>query len=146
MMRTCRMPKNTARNTAEPKAPAGLRKALSAAPKAKAQWKTLTPIARRDFITWIDSAKQAKTHTHRIAVACSKLTAGQRRPCCYAVVPMDLYRALATDAKAKATWKTLTPDARRDFTDWIEASGHRETRKDRIAKACAKLATGKRRP
>jgi hypothetical protein len=41
----------------EPRVPTDLRKALAAAPKAKAQWKDLTPIARRDFISWIDSAK-----------------------------------------------------------------------------------------
>ena len=46
----------------EPRLPTDLRKAFAATPMAKAQWRDLTPIARRDFISWIDSAKQLKTH------------------------------------------------------------------------------------
>ncbi|PYL82920.1 MAG: hypothetical protein DMF23_11140 [Verrucomicrobia bacterium] len=60
--------------------PVDLRKALAAAPVAKAQWRDLTPIARRDFISWIDSAKQPETHRRRIEKACSMLAAGKRRP------------------------------------------------------------------
>ncbi|MCY0989487.1 YdeI/OmpD-associated family protein [Nannocystis sp. ILAH1] len=45
---------------AELKEPADLRKALKASPEAHALWKTLTRIARRDFIRWITSAKQAE--------------------------------------------------------------------------------------
>jgi hypothetical protein len=37
----------------EPRVPTDLRKALAAAPLAKAQWNDLTPIARWDFISWI---------------------------------------------------------------------------------------------
>jgi uncharacterized protein YdeI (YjbR/CyaY-like superfamily) len=40
---------------AEPRAPTDLRKALSATPMAKTQWRDLTPIARKDFISWMDS-------------------------------------------------------------------------------------------
>jgi len=42
----------------EPRVPTDLRKPLVATALAKAQWRDLTPIARRDFISWIDSAKQ----------------------------------------------------------------------------------------
>ncbi|MGH7939374.1 MAG: YdeI/OmpD-associated family protein, partial [Bryobacteraceae bacterium] len=41
------------------------------------------PIARRDWIHWIISAKQAETRTRRIKNACSMLAAGKRRPCCF---------------------------------------------------------------
>jgi len=42
----------------EPKVPADLRKALAAAhPKARAVWSDITPVARRDWIQWIESAK-----------------------------------------------------------------------------------------
>ena len=64
----------------EAKVPTDFRKALAAAPKAKAQWGDLTPIARRDFISWIESAKQPETHRRRIDKACSMLAAGKRRP------------------------------------------------------------------
>ena len=69
----------------EPRLPTDLRKALAATPMAKAQWRDLTPIARRDFISWIDSAKQPETRRRRIEKACSMLVAGKRRPCCYSI-------------------------------------------------------------
>jgi hypothetical protein len=68
----------------EPTVPADLRKALAAAaPKARALWSEITPIARRDWIQWITSAKQPETHTRRIKNACSMLAAGKRRVCCF---------------------------------------------------------------
>src|SRR5687767_12617260 len=97
----------------EPKVPADLRKSLAAAPKAKAQWGDLTPIARRDFISWIDSAKQPETRRRRIEKACSMLAAGKRRPCCYSIVSFNLYTALSATPKAKAQWSTLTSTERR---------------------------------
>jgi hypothetical protein len=45
----------------EPTIPADLRKALAAAPKARALWEKITPNARRDWIHWISSAKQQET-------------------------------------------------------------------------------------
>jgi len=124
---------------------ADLRTALAAAPKAKAQWEDLTPIARRDFMSWIDSAKQAETRRRRIERACDMLAAGKRRPCCYAIVPFNLYKARKANPKAKARWSDLTPVARRDFIGWIE-SGARETRKRRIETACSMLTAGKQQP
>jgi hypothetical protein len=67
----------------EPKVPADLRKALAAAPKARELWSDITPIARRDWIHWIVSAKQAETRARRIANACDMLAKGKRRPCCF---------------------------------------------------------------
>jgi hypothetical protein len=67
----------------EPKVPADLRKALEAAPKARAFWSDITPVARRDWIHWIASAKQAETRTRRIKNACAMLAAGKRRVCCF---------------------------------------------------------------
>ena len=64
----------------EPRVPTDLRKALAATSTAKVQWSDLTPIERRDFISWIDSAKQAETRRRRIEKACSMLAAGKRRP------------------------------------------------------------------
>src|SRR3989442_4161886 len=79
----------------EPDVPADLRKALAATPMAKAQWTDLTPIARRDFISWIDSAKQPDTRRRRIEKACSMLAAGKRRSCCYSIVSFNRYTAPA---------------------------------------------------
>lgn len=67
----------------EPKVPADLRNALAGAPKARAVWSDITPIARRDWIHWIDSAKQTETRLRRVANACSMLAGGKRRVCCF---------------------------------------------------------------
>ena len=67
----------------EPKVPADFQKALAAAPKARPLWSDITPIARRDWIHWITSAKQEETRKRRIKNACSRLAAGKRRLCCF---------------------------------------------------------------
>ena len=126
--------------------PTDLRTALAATPMAKAQWSDLTPIARRDFISWIDSAKQPETRRRRIEKACSMLAAGKRRPCCYSIVSFDLHKALAATPMAKAQWSDLTPTERRDFISWMDSPKDPETNRRRIEKACAMLAASKRRP
>lgn len=126
--------------------PADLRSALAAVAPAKAQWSGLTPIARRDFIRWIDAAKQPETRKRRIERACDMLATGKRRPCCFSIVPLDLHRALKAAAKAKAQWSDLTSTARRDFIDWIDEAEDRPQRNRRIEKACAMLAAGKGHP
>jgi hypothetical protein len=68
----------------EPKVPPDLRKALAAAPpKTRKAWSDITPAARRDFIHWIVSPKQAETRARRIRTACDMLAKGKRRPCCF---------------------------------------------------------------
>jgi Bacteriocin-protection, YdeI or OmpD-Associated/Domain of unknown function (DUF1905) len=68
----------------EPAVPSDLRKALAAAaPKARALWSDITPIARRDWIHWLTSARQPETRARRIKNACSMLAAGKRRVCCF---------------------------------------------------------------
>src|SRR5437763_10208083 len=97
-----RMSPKPAGEEAERREPTDLRKALAAAPMARAQWMDLTPIARRDFISWIDSAKQPETRRRRIERACSMLAAGKRRPCCYSIVSFRLYAALTSTPVANA--------------------------------------------
>jgi len=68
----------------EPEVPAELKKALAtAASKARAVWSDITPMARRDWIHWITSAKQEETRERRVKNACSMLATGKRRPCCF---------------------------------------------------------------
>src|SRR5882672_7190485 len=138
------MNRKPAGEEAEPRVPTDLRKALAAAPKAKAQWTDLTPIVRRDFISWIDSAKQAETRRRRIEKACSMLAAGKRRPCCYSIVSLDLHLALKATPLAKAQWSDLTPIERRDFISWMDSAKEPAAHRRRIEKACARLAAGKR--
>lgn len=125
------------------KMPADLLKSLKAASLLKTLWADLTPVARRDWMSWIESAKQPETRKRRIEQTCSKLLSGKRRPCCYAVVPFQLYKMLDAAPKAKAHWKTISPDARRDFIDWIDSIKEPETRLLRIQKTCILLANKK---
>ncbi len=67
----------------ETRVPMDLRKTLAAVPRARALWADITPMARRDWILWISSAKQPETRTRRIENACDMLTSGKRRPCCF---------------------------------------------------------------
>jgi Bacteriocin-protection, YdeI or OmpD-Associated/Domain of unknown function (DUF1905) len=67
----------------EPGVPADLRKALAATPKARDLWSDITPVARRDWIHWITSAKQSETRARRIDNACVMLASGKRRVCCF---------------------------------------------------------------
>jgi hypothetical protein len=62
---------------------APLRKALAAAPEARAAWSDITPIARRDWIQWVVSAKRSETRARRIENACDMLAGGKRRVCCF---------------------------------------------------------------
>jgi bacteriocin resistance YdeI/OmpD-like protein/uncharacterized protein DUF1905 len=67
----------------ETRVPTDLRKALAAAPRAQASWAEITPIARRDWILWISTAKQPETRRRRIEKACDMLASGKRRVCCF---------------------------------------------------------------
>src|SRR5437763_13060892 len=124
----------------EPRVPTDLRQALAATRMAKAQWSALTPIARRDFISWIDSAKQLETRRRRIEKARSMLAAGKRRPCCYSIVSLNLYTALAATPMAKAQWSDLTPIERRDFISWMDSGKHPKAHRRRIETAFVIIA------
>ena len=65
------------------KLPADLRKALIANTTALDAWKDITPLARNEFICWVEDAKQEKTRERRIRRTQEELEEGQRRPCCW---------------------------------------------------------------
>ena len=65
------------------KLPADLRKALMANPTALDAWKDITPLARNEFICWVEDAKQEMTRERRIRRTQEELEEGQRRPCCW---------------------------------------------------------------
>src|SRR5437870_6279308 len=123
----------------ELRVPTDLGKAFAATPMAKAQWSDLTPIARRDFISWINSAKQSETRRRRIERACSMLAAGKRRPCCYSIVSLNLHQALAATPMAKAQWSDLTPIELRDSISWMDSAKEPEIHRLRIEKTCSML-------
>ena len=65
------------------KLPVDLRKALIANPTALDAWKDITPLARNEFICWVEDAKQQMTRERRIRRTQEELEEGQRRPCCW---------------------------------------------------------------
>lgn len=67
--------------------PDDLRKMLSSAPFALKIWEDITPLARNEWICWIESGKKAETRVIRLEKARSKLLSGMRRPCCWAGCP-----------------------------------------------------------
>lgn len=67
--------------------PDDLRQTLQTDPAMLAQWEDITPLARNEWICWIEDAKKADTRRGRITRAQENLTAGKRRPCCWPGCP-----------------------------------------------------------
>ena len=65
------------------KLPGDLKKAVSANAMALAAWMDITPLARNEFICWVEDAKQEKTRERRIRRTVEELEEGMRRPCCW---------------------------------------------------------------
>ena len=63
--------------------PADLRKALERSSKAQATWEDITPLARNEWLCWVESATLNETRDRRIKRAKEELAAGDRRPCCW---------------------------------------------------------------
>jgi hypothetical protein len=63
--------------------PADLNKSLSSRPEIKAAWEDITPLARNEFICWVEDAKKPETRARRIRRTGEELAEGERRPCCW---------------------------------------------------------------
>lgn len=63
--------------------PADLEAALKADDQALATWLDITPLARNEWICWIQSAKKADTRSRRLVWGRDNLRDGKRRPCCW---------------------------------------------------------------
>lgn len=70
----------------EVRVPADLRKAFDVNKKAKETWEDITPLARRDWIFWMISAKKQETREKHIVKMIDMLSHGKRRVCCFAGV------------------------------------------------------------
>jgi hypothetical protein len=68
----------------EPMIPSDFSKALFSAPtKVQELWSNITPMARWEWIRWVNATSVIETRERRIDVSMSKLSAGKRRPCCF---------------------------------------------------------------
>jgi Domain of unknown function (DUF1905)/Bacteriocin-protection, YdeI or OmpD-Associated len=68
----------------EPNVPQDLQKALATAPK-KIQdlWSEITPMARWEWVRWVNATENPDTRKRRVEVSISKMKSGKRRPCCF---------------------------------------------------------------
>jgi len=63
--------------------PRDLEEALKRNGPALATWGDITPLARNEWICWVESAKKIETRRKRIDWGCESLSEGKRRPCCW---------------------------------------------------------------
>jgi uncharacterized protein YdeI (YjbR/CyaY-like superfamily) len=63
--------------------PADLSEALITNATALDAWKDITPLARNEFICWVEDAKKDATRERRIRRTQEELEEGMRRPCCW---------------------------------------------------------------
>ena len=63
--------------------PTDLGEALLSSTAARDAWNDITPLARNEFICWVEDAKQQTTRVRRIRRTREELEEGQRRPCCW---------------------------------------------------------------
>jgi hypothetical protein len=63
--------------------PSDLRKALEADAKALTAWNDLAPLARNEWICWVEGAKLIETRKRRVERVPKELAEGKRRPCCW---------------------------------------------------------------
>lgn len=72
------------RDWPEPDVPADLAAALAEAPaKVRDLWQDITPMARWEWVRWVQATRNPQTRQRRVEVSLSKLEGGKRRPCCF---------------------------------------------------------------
>jgi hypothetical protein len=68
----------------EPTVPPDLKAALAAAPqKIQEMWRDITPMARWEWVRWVNATNNPDTRKRRVEVTISKMQSGKRRPCCF---------------------------------------------------------------
>lgn len=77
-MNTQRIPSGTVHEL-----PADLATALSSRAEALTAWNDITPLARNEWICWVEFAKLIETRERRIERTHTELAEGKRRPCCW---------------------------------------------------------------
>ena len=68
----------------EPNVPEDFETALAAASqKIQDIWKDITPMARWEWVRWVNATRNPDTRKRRVEVSISKMKSGKRRPCCF---------------------------------------------------------------
>jgi uncharacterized protein DUF1905/bacteriocin resistance YdeI/OmpD-like protein len=72
------------RDWPEPAVPADLAVALTLAPQQiRDIWNDITPMARWEWVRWVNATASPATRQRRVEVSLSKMNDGKRRPCCF---------------------------------------------------------------
>jgi Bacteriocin-protection, YdeI or OmpD-Associated/Domain of unknown function (DUF1905) len=91
----------------EPDVPRDFATALAAAPQEiQNLWQEITPMARWEWIRWVNATKNPETRKRRVEVSLSKMAGGKRRPCCFNL-------AACTDPNLSKNGRLLKPEQRR---------------------------------
>jgi hypothetical protein len=68
----------------EPEVPDDLAAALAeASAKIRDVWQDITPMARWEWVRWVQATRNPQTRQRRVEVSISKMNGGKRRPCCF---------------------------------------------------------------
>lgn len=87
----------------EPELPEDFSAALADATDLTETWQDITPMARWEWVRWINATKNPVTRDRRVEVGLSKLRSGKRRPCCF-----DL--SSCTDPEVARSGKLVDPE------------------------------------
>lgn len=77
------MAKNKISSGTVHKMPKDLKKSLVSDKVALAKWEDITPLARNEWICWIESVNKIDTREDHIKRTIAELKTGMRRPCCW---------------------------------------------------------------
>jgi hypothetical protein len=89
----------------EPTLPKDFEAALAAAPQAiQDLWRDITPMARWEWVRWVNATGNTDTRRRRVHVSISKMNSGKRRPCCFNL-------AACTDPDLSRNGKLLDPSS-----------------------------------
>lgn len=69
--------------TVHDKLPADVLKVLAGDQVALDVWHDISPLARNEWICWVEGAKLIETRARRVERVASELAEGIRRPCCW---------------------------------------------------------------
>ncbi|HEY1004387.1 MAG TPA: YdeI/OmpD-associated family protein [Streptosporangiaceae bacterium] len=95
-----------ARAWPEPDVPQDFETALVAAPqKIQDLWNGITPMARWEWVRWVNATKNPDTRRRRVKVSISKMDSGKRRPCCFNL-------AACTNPDVSRNGKLIEPEGR----------------------------------
>src|ERR1700694_3688002 len=91
------------RDWPEPHVPHDLEAAMEAAPQKIQDLRSgNTPMARWEWVRWVNAAQSPDTRKRRVEVSISKMKGGKRRPCCFNL-------ASCTDPKLSKNGKLIEP-------------------------------------